>query len=103
MGLYYKCEILDLLCLFGSLIQIDLKNIGLQCHAHSSSIRRIESIIKLEMFPARCSGDLWDSLQLYYVLPPIHKNCRSFCTKLVQTLYYVGDTFYGSEGINKRV
>jgi hypothetical protein len=34
------------------------------------------------------------TLLYYEVLPPIHKKSRPFCTKSVQTLYYVSDFFF---------
>jgi hypothetical protein len=36
------------------------------------------------------------------VLPPIGNNCRQFCTSLVQSLYYVPDSYFHSEGVPDR-
>jgi hypothetical protein len=36
------------------------------------------------------------------VLPPIGNKCRQFCTSLVQSLYYVPDSYFRSEGVLKR-
>jgi hypothetical protein len=33
------------------------------------------------------------------VLPPIGNKCRQLCTNLVQSLYYVSDSYFRSEGI----
>jgi hypothetical protein len=33
------------------------------------------------------------------VLPPIRNKCRQFCTSLVQSLYYIPDSYFRSEGV----
>jgi hypothetical protein len=65
-----------------------------------------------------CTPDIWTSLQISccstaiiligtvvwsictsYLLPPIGNKCQQFCTSLVQSLYYVPDSYFRSEGI----
>jgi hypothetical protein len=36
---------------------------------------------------------------IYLLLPPIGNKCRQFCTGLVQSLYYVPDSYFRSQGV----
>jgi hypothetical protein len=42
-------------------------------------------------------------LNMKVVLPPIGNKCRQFCTSLVQSLYYVSDSYFRSEGVDSKV
>jgi hypothetical protein len=34
-----------------------------------------------------------------HILPPIENKCRQFCTSLVQSLYYIPDSYFRSERV----